>query len=123
MSILFGAIFLILFAIVLVAISLGMRFLEDQRKRQVKGMLSAVSGEDSEPQQTSILREEEDPLDVFLKKAAFGRRLESAIRLAGLEWTVGKLVMLMLLFGAAGGILGGLFNPFGILWLSIVVPA
>jgi tight adherence protein B len=124
MSVIFGIIFLILFAIILVAISLGIRFLEHQRRQQVKGVLKVASGDDQGPE-TSILidRKQPDVLDEMLHKMKFGQKLQRSIQLAGLDWTVGHLVALMLLFGVAGGFLVGLVNPFGYRLLSVVAAA
>ena len=46
--------FLVLFAVVMIAVSLGYRFLETQRKKQVEGMLNVVSGNPVEGLQSVV---------------------------------------------------------------------
>jgi tight adherence protein B len=124
MNLIFGIVFLILFAIILVAISLGIRFLERQRQQQVKGVLKVAAGSEGVPE-TSILIERKDPdaLETLLQKLKVGQRLQQSIQRAGLDWTVAHLVLLMLLFAVAGGFLGGLFRPLGYLLPSILILA
>ena len=96
--------FLVLFAIVMVAVSLGYRFLESQRKRSVQGMLNAVSGESPEVVEPTVLMEQraEDPLEGLLKNSGFKPPLERFIQQAGVDWSPGRL-MLVILIGAAVG--------------------
>ena len=93
-----GIIFLILFAIVLVAISLGHRFVETQSKKRVGAILQAASGERQDQAETSILIDssKEDPLKALLAQSELPERISGVIQQAGLSWTVTHLVMLML---------------------------
>jgi len=87
-----GIIFLILFAIVLIAISLGHRFVETQSKKRVEALLHAASGEREEKAETSILMDpaKEDPLKVLLSQSQMPERISGVIQQAGLSWTVLK---------------------------------
>ena len=118
-------IFLVLFAIVLVAISLGYRFLEAQRKKQVEGMLDVVSGNTAEHSETSILvdRTTENPFDAVLKKAAFSARLTRMIQQAGLQWTVSRLLIAIGVGAAVGAVIGATLRPLGFQMLSVVATA
>jgi tight adherence protein B len=116
-------VFLVLFAVVLVAISLGFRFLESQRKKQVEGMLSVVAGESAEPAQTAILMEptEQDPLEAVLGKSSVVQQLNRMIQQAGLQWNLSRLIAATLISAAIGVALGVIFRPLGFLSLSIIV--
>lgn len=120
-----GIIFLVLFAVVLVAISLGHRFVEAQSKKRVEAMLRAASGEREEKTETSILNDpsKEDPLKVLLAQSHLPEWISGVIQQAGLPWTVTHLVMLMLVGGIAGGVLGWLIQPLGFQLLSAVALA
>lgn len=115
-----GIIFLVLFAVVMIAISLGYRFLESQRKKQVAGMLEIVSGKSAEDSGPSILIEanEDDPLEALLRRSQISDRLTEIIQQSGLPWTVSRLVALMGMCGVAGGVLGFFFRPLGFIGLS-----
>ena len=118
-------IFLILFAIVLMAISLGHRFVETQSKRRVEEMLHAASGQSAEEAQTSILidRTKEDPLKNLLAQSQLPQQIAGAIQRAGLSWTITRLIILMLIGGIAGLLLGWLLQPLGFQLLSALVLA
>ena len=114
-------IFLILFAVVLVAISIAYRFLEAQRKKQVAGMLQVVSGQDAEDR-TSILVEpgEQDPLNALFGKTKITQNINASIQQAGLQWTVSRLIAMMTMTGVVGAILGFIFRPLGFVALSSI---
>lgn len=113
-------IFLVLFSVVLVAISLGYRFLEAQRKKQVAGMLEVVSGNAPSDAAPSILIEpsEADPLEAILRSSEISSRLSTMIQQSGLPWSPSRLIAMMLMFGIAGAVVGFVFRPLGFLLLS-----
>jgi tight adherence protein B len=114
--------FFVLFAIVMVAIGMGTRFLEVQRKKQVEGMLNVISGEHESDEPTILMQREGDPMDAILKKAAISK-IERFILQAGLTWTVSQLVSSIVIASVIGGALGLFFNPFGFRIVSILVIA
>jgi tight adherence protein B len=120
-----GIIFLILFAIVLVAISLGHRFVETQSKKRVEAMLHAASGETEQKAETSILNDsaKEDPVKVLLAESQLPEKIAGVIQQAGLSWTVTHLVILMLIGGIIGATLGWVIQPLGFQVLSAVALA
>jgi tight adherence protein B len=77
----------------------------------VRAVLQTV-GEAPRPQ-TKILKdlpgEDHGPLDRVLACFNLAGRAEAAIRQAGLDWTLDRLVIAMSVGGALGAILGGLF--------------
>jgi len=117
--------FLVLFAIVMVAVSLGYRFLESQRKKSVQGMLSAVSGESPETLEPTVLMEQraEDPLEGLIKNSGFRAPIERFIQQAGVDWSAGRLTLVILIGAGVGAALGAVLRPFGFVFISIVVLA
>lgn len=106
--------FVVIFGIIMAAISLGARMLESQRKRQVAGMLSAVAGQEAGPAEPVILMQEAKPdaAGAVLDDALF-RRTQRFIQQSGVPWTVSRLFASMLIGGVTGGLLGWLFLPLG----------
>jgi tight adherence protein B len=108
-------IFAIVFGMVMGAIGLGYRMLESQRKKQVEGMLNAVSGEEVDLSQPTILmnQPEIDAVEAVLDRGLYGRALK-LIQQSGLPWTVSRLVFSMLIGAVIGGFIGYAFLPLGI---------
>ena len=117
--------FLVLFAIVMVAVSLGYRFLESQRKRSVQGLLDAVSGESAGVVEPTVLMEQrvEDPLEGFLKNVGFRTPFERFIQQAGVDWTPGRLMLVILIGAGVGAAIGAVVRPFGFFAPSIAALA
>ena len=99
--------FAVVFGMVMGAIGLGYRMLEAQRKKQVEGMLNAVSGEGTDESQPTILMDqpEIDAVESVLDKGLYGRTLK-LLQQSGVPWTVSRLVFSMLIGAIAGGLLG-----------------
>jgi len=116
--------FLVLFAVMLVAISVGYRFLEEQRKKQVKGLLDTVTG-NPERAETSILvdRTAPNPFDAVLSRSSFSVALSRTIQQAGLQWSVSRLLIAMAVGTVVGGLIGGTFNPLGVTAASVIALA
>jgi tight adherence protein B len=101
--------FVVIFALVLIAVSLGLKFFEDRRRHHVGEMLRTL--DDTRPAAASkLLRDLAEP-----RAGGIGRLLESCnfthaarrrIQQAGLDWHPQKLVALMAMLGAAGFLLG-----------------
>jgi tight adherence protein B len=117
-----GIIFLVLFAIIMVAISIGYRFLEAQRKKQVAGLLDVVSGRPVGQTETPILLDaaEDDPFEVLLRKMQVTGRLNQFIQQSGLPWTPSRLIAATLITGIVGGILGFFLRPLGFVTFSVI---
>jgi tight adherence protein B len=116
--------FLVLFAIVMIAVGLASRFVELQGKKQVATILNPVTGEPEEAQ-TSILvsSEEPDALETFLRRSQFSGRMQIMIQQAGLQWSSSRLVIAMLLGATAGAVAGWLLRPLGFAFASAAVLA
>jgi len=120
-----GIMFLVFFAIVLVAISVGYRFLETQRKKQVASMLDVVSGRPSGETETTILRDtgDEDPFEAMLGKMEVTGRLNRFIQQSGLPWTASRLIAATVIAGIVGGVLGFFLRPLGFVSFSVIAAA
>lgn len=101
--------FLAVFAVVLAAVSLGWSFVESQQKKKVMGMLATVAGEEAVVE-TTVLKdpssEGQDPLNRLLVHLDLSAKLQTHIQQAGLDWTTGKLILIMAIAAAAGAVLG-----------------
>jgi tight adherence protein B len=103
-------IFVVMFAIVSFALAIGLRFMEEHRRKQVSGMLRTVnasSGSIAKP--TLVLRDDADgTLDTIAKALPVALKLERLIKQAGMDWSVPKLLLFMIC-GAVAGVLIGLY--------------
>src|ERR1700739_2890495 len=83
--------FIILFAVVLLSVSVGLQFLESRRKKEVTSMLKTASGEATQPK-AQILKEIKESGNSFIEKIFHGldlvKKLQEYIRQADLTWSV-----------------------------------
>jgi tight adherence protein B len=114
-------IFLVLFAVLMMAVGLGSRFVEMRGKKQMASMLNPVSQE-TEEAETSILVApvDRDPLDAFLERSNLQGGLQIMLAQAGLQWTPSQLLLAMAVGGVAGGVLGYVLQPLGFMAASVV---
>ncbi|MFB3826737.1 MAG: type II secretion system F family protein [Bryobacteraceae bacterium] len=101
--------FLLIFVVVLVSVSLGLKFYETRRRKQVTEMLQTVSG----PETTAtvkILKDLEPPqpglIEGLLSRLDIVRKVECMSQQAGMEWTATKLFTNMAAATIPGAILG-----------------
>jgi tight adherence protein B len=90
--------FVVLFVLVLMAVSVGLKFLDARRKKQVSDMLQTAAGETSAPI-TNLLKDI-DPdqptgFKALLNKLKFSRHAQEQIQQAGLNWSPSRLLMAM----------------------------
>jgi len=104
--------FVVVFALVLLAFSVGMKFFETRRKSQVAGMLKTASGE-QDPSESNLLREPEPDkpsgLRSVLASLDFLCKAQVRIHEAGMDWTANRLAAAMVLLALPGLIVGFLF--------------
>jgi tight adherence protein B len=107
-------IFLVLFAIIMIAVGLASRFVEIRGKKQVATILNPGT-EEEQAIQTSILvdPEERDPLESLLQRSELPGRLQVMLQQAGLQWSSSHLVVAIVLGAVAGGTLGWWLQPLG----------
>jgi tight adherence protein B len=90
--------FVVIFALVLIAVSVGLKFLDARRKNQMAGLLQTASGEPVVTI-TSLLKEIEPDrptgLRARLKEFQFSRHAQRQIQQAGLTWSSSRLLAVM----------------------------
>jgi tight adherence protein B len=106
--------FVVVFAIMLVAVSVGLKYFDARRKKQVVNMLHTAAGEVT-VSVTSLLKEIDSGTPTGLKKLLtslqFSRHAAEQIKQAGLNWSASRLMAAMGLAMIPGLGLGLLF-PF-----------
>jgi Flp pilus assembly protein TadB len=99
--------FIGLFALVLLAVGLGLKVVENQRRRQVAGMIQTVSGESAPEGPSLILRPvETDTFADAFNALPFASRWDRLLKQAGLTWTGPQLLLSMAGGGIAGLLIG-----------------
>jgi tight adherence protein B len=118
-------IFLVLLAVVFTAVSVGLRMLEKQRRKQVASVLATVEGDSVSrtTKQALLLPNRRAPLPVNAKGAQLWQRCDRLIQQSGLDWTVPHLIFATAVLGALGLGIGWLLRPLGFLWLSMAAVA
>jgi tight adherence protein B len=116
--------FLGVLAMMLLIFSAGWQFVERQRKKKVVGMLKTVSGSDMVAE-TTVLKDltgaGSDALTRMLEGLNLTKQLQAQIQQAGMDWTVNKLLFVMLGLGLVGGALGFRFRILVDPWASVAV--
>jgi tight adherence protein B len=103
--------FVVVFVLVLLAVSVGMKFFDARRKKQVGDMLKTAAGE---PVTTvaNLLKEAEADKPTGLKRAVqslqFSRHAQQQIQQAGMNWSASRLLMAMGLMAIPGLGIGAL---------------
>jgi tight adherence protein B len=90
--------FVVIFALVLMAVSVGVKFFDARRKKQVSDMLQTASGETVAP--IANLLKDIDPdaptgFKALLNKLQFSRHAQEQIQQAGLNWSPARLLTAM----------------------------
>jgi tight adherence protein B len=106
--------FVVVFALMLLAVSLGLKYFDARRKKQVVDMLHTASGEPA-VSVSNLLKEIESEKPTGLKRLLasfqFSRHAEQMIQQAGLNWSPSRLMAAMALMMIPGFGLG-LMMPF-----------
>jgi tight adherence protein B len=105
--------FVIVFALVLLAVSVGTKFFDAQRKKQLTGMLETASGESAVS--VATLLKELDPerrsgFKALLTSFQFSRHAQVQLQQAGLNWSSARLLAAMGLAAIPGLGLGSVFH-------------
>ena len=90
--------FVVVFVLVLMAVSVGLKFFDARRKKQVSDMLQTASGET--PVQITNLLKDIDPdrptgIKHLLASLQFSRHAQEQIQQAGLNWSPSRLLTAM----------------------------
>jgi tight adherence protein B len=127
MTLLFLVIFLVIFAFVLIAVALGLRFLETRRKQEVKQVLSVIeTGAPPSTHSVELLEEPEaEPNAVarWLSRFHFYRAWKIRLEGAGIQGTPEFLLLLSLILAALGAMFGWRFHFLVFQPVSIAVGA
>lgn len=104
-------IFLVMFAVVVVAVSVGLRYVEIQQKKKVAGVVAIVNQQHEAVRSANVLRDAsiDDPWDrpaVVFSKLNFYQKVEEAISQAALSWHPAAVISAMLVLGMAGALIG-----------------
>src|SRR5215475_13784760 len=101
--------FVVVFALIMIAVSVGLKFFDARRKKQVADMLQTAAGEPVVTI-TSLLKEIEPDKPSGLKAVVaslqFTRHAQELIQQAGLNWTSNKLLTAMGMMTLPGFLLG-----------------
>jgi tight adherence protein B len=106
--------FIVVFVLVLLGVSVGLKFFDARRKQQVSGMLSTAAGDDI-VSTASLLKELEPDKPTGFKRLLgsfqFSKHAQEQIQQAGLTWPATRLLATMGLLAIPGLGLGALL-PF-----------
>src|SRR5437763_11460741 len=101
--------FVVIFALIMFAVSAGLKFFDARRKRQVAGMLQSAAGEPAVTL-THLLKEVESDkqtgLKALVRSLHFSRHAQEMIQQAGLQWTATRLLSAMGLMTIPGAAIG-----------------
>jgi tight adherence protein B len=102
-------VFVVVFALALLAVSVGQKYLDTRRKGQVVDMLHTASG-DEDISVSNLLKEIDSDKPTGLKRLLaslhFAKHAEEQIQQAGLNWTSNRLLTAMALLTIPGTLLG-----------------
>jgi tight adherence protein B len=102
-------VFAVIFAGVLMAVFFGLKFYDHRRQKQVRAVLKTVAGEAPRPQ-TKILKdllgEDRRPLERLMAQFNLAGRTDAAIKQAGLDWTMERLLGLMAVSASLAAFVG-----------------
>lgn len=105
--------FVVVFALIMIAVSVGLKFFDARRKKQVSDMLSTAAGEPVVTI-TNLLKEIEPDkptgFKAVVRSLQFSRHVQEQLQQAGLSWTSNRLLSAMGLMAIPGLGLGVLLS-------------
>src|SRR5579872_5803996 len=117
--------FLVLFVVVMIAVTLASKFWDAKRKKQVSSMLKTATGEKGpEVAISNLLMEPAEDSRSFMERFIEGldvaQKLQVQMQQAGLDWTPTKFLVLALMCAMVGGLIGLRFPIMGFMITSVV---
>jgi tight adherence protein B len=117
--------FLVLFIVVMVAVTLGSKFFDAKRKKQVSSMLQTAAGEKApETSISNLLMEPSEDgrswFERFIEGLDFAQKLQSQMQQAGLDWTPTKFLIMSVMCSVIGVLIGLRFPVIGFGISSVV---
>src|ERR1700690_2433496 len=89
-------VFLVLFAVLMMAVGLGSRLLEVRGKKQLASMLNPAAAQTEEAEASILVTQSErDPFDDFLERSNLQGGLQAKLAQAGLQWSPSQLLLSM----------------------------
>jgi len=123
---LYGLVFLLIFAVVALSVGFGQSVLEAQRKKRVQEMLKTAGGA-AAAAETKVLVETVKPgaeaLGRLVARFNLGRKMEAQLQQAGLTTSLNTLLIQMVVLTMVGALLGARFPMLISPTLSIVAGA
>jgi tight adherence protein B len=118
MTLLFAALFIIIFIIVLLCVGFGLSYFRTKQKQHIRMMLRNVHATPAEQRSAQFLKPDEDNnvLAKLLSRFQFVSRLDLILEQAGKNSTGVKLISKSFLTGAIGLVLGLKLNLFATRW-------
>jgi tight adherence protein B len=120
--------FLVLFVVIMVAATVGSKYFDNKRKKQVSSMLKTAG--EKEPEASSIsnllMEPSEDNrswMERFIEGLDFAQKLQIQMQQAGLDWTPIKFLILSVMCSFIGGMAGVRFPILGFGVSSLVFGA
>lgn len=112
--------FVVMFALVLLAVSLGLRLLEAERKKRVAGILQTVAGRIYSEEARILVRQAvgASKLEAAVARWPVTGKLEKFIRQAGLNWNPVQVLLASALLALAGALAGTQVRVLMLPWLS-----
>src|SRR6185312_13645918 len=101
--------FIVVFALIMIAVSVGLKFFDARRKRQVANMLQTASGEPVVAMSNLLKEIEPDRrtgIRAVIQSLQFSKHAAEMIQQAGLNWTVSRLFAAMGLMTIPGAAIG-----------------
>jgi tight adherence protein B len=119
--------FLVLFVVIMVAATVGSKYFDNKRKKQVSSMLKTAGEKEPEVSLSNLLMEPSEDnrswMERFIEGLDFAQKLQIQMQQAGLDWTPIKFLILTVMCSFIGGLAGVRFPILGFGISSVVFGA
>src|SRR5690242_18944980 len=107
----FAVSFLVLFVVIMIAVTVASKFYDAKRKKQVSSMLKTATGQKgAEASIGNLLMEPAEGARSFMERFIEGldiaQKLQVQMKQAGLDWSPMKFLILAVIFSVVGGMIG-----------------
>jgi tight adherence protein B len=118
-------VFLVIFAVLLIAVAVGFSATETQRKKQVASVLTTVNNAPATSGPRVIIERpnEKHIIDELLALANLTAKIQRLLSQAGSDWGTDKFLVATAIAAGVGALIGLKFNPLGVSVLSAAVTA
>jgi tight adherence protein B len=118
-------VFLVMFAVVIMSVSVGLRYLEIQQQKKVAGAIAIVKESNKTTRSESVLKNlnPDDPWDApagFLSQFNFYKAIENLLERSAITWHPAAVVVAMIVLGIAGAMLGTVLPVLVFKWSSVL---